>query len=288
MEKYVVKKIKEKKNIVVEVPGSKSITNRALLLAAMGTKKCKLKGVLFSEDSRAFLSCIKELGFDVEINEQLKEVTVQGTGGIIKNKNATINVMSAGTAARFLTVFLAVAGGDYRLDSSEQMKRRPMEELIEALRSLGVKIDCLERGGHFPFELHSVGLNSKEVSIDTTKSSQYASALMMAAAVSDGMKISMTGDRTNGSYIKITTKMMEQFGINYKREGDVCTVMPGKFGISEYRIEPDASAACYFYAMAPVLKIKTKVKNLYFDSMQGDMKFVRVMEKLGRFQANNS
>ncbi|MBE5958297.1 MAG: 3-phosphoshikimate 1-carboxyvinyltransferase [Lachnospiraceae bacterium] len=281
MEKYVVKKLENKKSITVDVPGSKSITNRALLLAAMGTKKCRLRGVLFSEDSRAFLSCIKELGFDLTIDEKNKTVEVQGTGGKIKNNTATINVMSAGTAARFLTVFLAVAGGDYVLNSSEQMKRRPMAELIDALRNLGVDIKCLESEGHFPFELHSEGLKKSEVTIDTTRSSQYASALMMAAAISDGMTITMTGDRTEGAYIKITSTMMKQFGVSFEKNGNVCTVKPDAFGIEEYLIEPDASAACYFYAMAPVLKIKTKVNNLFFNSMQGDMKFVRVMEKIG-------
>jgi 3-phosphoshikimate 1-carboxyvinyltransferase len=281
MEKYFVKKIENKKDIEVEVPGSKSITNRALLLAAMGNKKCRLKGVLFSDDSRAFLDCIKELGFDISVNEEEKTVDVVGTGGKIKNNNATINVRSAGTAARFLTVFLAVAGGDYILNSSEQMKRRPMAELIEALRNLGVSIKCIEKEGHFPFEIHSTGLKKSEVVIDTTKSSQYASALMMAAVISNGMKITMTGDRTNGAYIKITERMMEQFGVIFNRDGDVCTVYSDAFGIHEYQIEPDASAACYFYAMAPLLKVKATVKNLYMDSMQGDMQFVKVMERLG-------
>lgn len=281
MDTYRVKAIGQKENIKVSVPGSKSITNRALMLAALGNKKCLLKGVLFSDDSRAFLSCLEELGFDVAIDEDTKEVIVVGRNGEIPNRKATINVRSAGTAARFLTVMLSVAGGDYVLQSSEQMKKRPMKELIEALRNSGVTINCLEEEGHFPFEIHSAGLSTNKVAIDTTISSQYASALLMAAVNTDGMTISMTGSRTSGAYIKITLNMMKQFGINVERNGDVCVIPGDEYGIENYQIEPDASAACYFYAMAPLLKSNVVVNNLNMNSMQGDMKFVNVMEKLG-------
>ena len=118
---YLVKQYEKKEKIEVEVPGSKSITNRALMMAALSNGVCRLKGVLFSDDSRAFLSCLTELGFDVAINEEIKEVTIHGLGGRSPNRNAHINVRSAGTAARFLTAMLAFAGGDYVLDSSEQM-----------------------------------------------------------------------------------------------------------------------------------------------------------------------
>lgn len=281
MDRYIVKKIGHKENIKVSVPGSKSITNRALMLAALGNKSCLLKGVLFSDDSRAFLSCLTELGFDVRIDEEKRQVVVAGTGGEIPNQNAEINVRSAGTAARFLTVMLSVAGGDYVLNASEQMKKRPMEELIAALRNAGVTITCLEEEGHFPFKIHSKGLNTNKVTIDTTISSQYASALLMSAVNTAGMTIHMTGERTNGAYINITLNMMRQFGVDVKRNDDTCMVPGDEFGIKEYQIEPDASAACYFYAMAPLLRSNVVVNNLTLNSMQGDMKFVKVMEQLG-------
>lgn len=281
MDKYKVKAIGKKDKIDVVVPGSKSITNRALMLAALGDKKCTLSGVLFSDDSRAFLSCLQTLGFFVDIDEENRRVTVAGTNGNIPNQNATINVRSAGTAARFLTVMLSVAGGNYILQSSEQMKNRPMKELIDALKGAGIEVNCLEKEGHFPFIIHSKGLATNEVTIDTTISSQYASALLMSAVNTTGMKINMTGNRTNGAYINITLNMMKQFGIDVTRDGDTCMVPGADFGISEYKIEPDASAACYFYAMAPLLKSDVVVRNLNMASMQGDMKFVKVMEELG-------
>ena len=147
---YHVPKASGKEPIVVTVPGSKSITNRALLLAALSEGPCLLKGVLFSDDSRAVLSCLEELGFELEIREKEKEVRIVGTGGKIPNPNAHLNVRSAGTAARFLTVFLAFAGGDYQMDASSQMKKRPMEPLLSILRNAGAVITCQEEEGHFP------------------------------------------------------------------------------------------------------------------------------------------
>ena len=280
MNQYIVKKITEKKNINVEVPGSKSITNRALMLAAMSDGVCTLNGVLFSADSRAFLNCLIKLGFEVEIDEKNRKVVIKGENGTIPNKKATINVQSAGTAARFMTVFLAVAGGDYVLESSEQMKKRPMKELLDSLIEKGVEIKYLENEGHFPFEIHSAGIGSVEMTIDTTTSSQYASALLMAS-VMNGMKICLTGSRVNGAYIKITLKMMEQFGIKYDKSENTYFVERQVYNCPVYDIEPDMSAACYFYAMALILRTKSVVRGIHKDSMQGDIKFLWALEKLG-------
>ena len=130
---YHVKPLKKKGMFRVSVPGSKSITNRALMLAALSDETCTLEDVLFSEDSRAFLSCLENLGFQLQIEENDKRVTICGTGGKIPNPQAKIHVQSAGTAARFLTVMLAFAGGDYEIHSSEQMAKRPMEPLLSIL-----------------------------------------------------------------------------------------------------------------------------------------------------------
>lgn len=284
MEKqYHVRGLKEQKGFDVEVPGSKSITNRALLLAAMGTGRCTLRGVLFSEDSRAFLNCLKQLGFELEIDEQEKWVKLQGTGGKVPNQAATINVGSAGTAARFLTVFLAFAGGEYVLDSSEQMKKRPMEPIIRALREAGVEITCLEEEYHFPFKLKSKKITADSIAINTDVSSQFASALLMAGAMlPDKLNIILEGERTEGAYIKITLRMLEQFGISYSKEGKKVVVGGcGEHYIKEYAIEPDVSAAGYFYAMAPLCGKTVRVKGVHLDAMQGDIQFVKALEKLG-------
>lgn len=280
---YQVEKWSQKERIEVQVPGSKSITNRALLLAAISNKKCLLKGVLFSDDSRAFLDSLQKLGFAVEINEEAKEVTIQGMGGQIPNSSAKINVRSAGTAARFLTVMLALAGGEYEMDASPQMCKRPMEPLLSILQEAGAVISYKKEAGHFPFVLKSENLTLREVSIDTKISSQFASALLMSGVLmKKGLVVNMAGDRAEGAYIKMTLAMMEQFGIETCKDGNQVTV-PGSrdFGLTEYQIEPDVSGACYFYAMAPLLRTDVIVKNVHRNSLQGDIKFVELMERLG-------
>ncbi|MCR5736792.1 MAG: 3-phosphoshikimate 1-carboxyvinyltransferase [Eubacterium sp.] len=280
MEKYCVTPIKNKKNLCVSVPGSKSITNRALMLAAISNETCELHGVLFSADSRAFLDCLMTLGFQVSVDEEKATVIVKGENGKIPEDNVTINVESAGTAARFITVLLAVSGGTYTINSSEQMKKRPMKELLDKIKEQGVELEFLEETDHFPFRMKSKGIGMIETEIDTTTSSQYASALLMAAPM-NGMKIHLTGSRVNGAYIKITLAMMKQFGIGYKKKENTYEVASQQFGILQYEIEPDMSAACYFYAMALILKTKSIVKGIHMDSLQGDKKFLDVLKELG-------
>lgn len=283
MDKYEVKPYSHNKMIVVEVPGSKSITNRALMLAALSSKVCELTGVLFSDDSKAFLNCLVELGFEVRIDETGKKVTIRGLGGTIPNRNASINVRSAGTAARFLTAMLAFAGGDYVLRSSDQMKKRPMEPLITLLRGIGVTIQCLETEGHFPFEIHSKGVNVDDITMDTTISSQFVSALLMSGVmVPGGLNVHMAGSRSAGSYIMMTISLMKQFGIKVTKDDRICYI-PGNssYGLDSYHIEPDVSGACYFYAMAPLLGVSVIVKNVHPESLQGDIKFLDLLKQLG-------
>lgn len=294
MNVYNVKKVKKPIDICVEVPGSKSITNRALLLAAMGDGETLLKGVQFSEDSYNFLNAIKELGFKADVNEALKSVKITGMGGKIPVKEASIYVGSAGTAARFLTAFTAMGDGTYTLDSSEQMKKRPMKELLKVLEVLGAKFKWLGEEYNFPMEV--VGIRKKladnfqdivserTVSLNIDKSSQFLSALFMTVpTVFESVVINLTGSRDARSYVEITEQMMKQFGhIGVKRlSADSYRVTHGRYHIEEYQIEPDVSAACYFYAMAAVTGGTALVRHIKKDSLQGDMKFVSVLEDMG-------
>ncbi len=261
MEKYFVKTIENAKDITVSVPGSKSITNRALVLAALSKDECTLEGVSFCDDCQAMIECLIELGFSVEVDDELCTVTIKGEGGIIPNKKDSINVKSSGTTARFLSAMLAVCGGEFTLNSSEQMKKRPMKEFLDLLVGLGVEVNYLEEEGHFPFVIKSNGLKDFDIEINTDASTQFASAMLMTQSVS-GANISLTGARVNGAYIEMTKKMIETFGSNYK-------------------VEPDVSAACYFYAMALVLGTKAKVKGVHLNSLQGDIKFLNLLEQMG-------
>ena len=287
---YQVRKLNPGKEYLIRVPGSKSITNRAFLLAALSGKKCVLSGVLFSDDTRGFIDCLLQLGFQLEIEEEKHKVTIQGTGGRIPNPEAAINVRSAGTAARFLTVALAFTGGNYHLDASEQMRKRPMEPILKILEKLNVKFRYNNEAYHFPFELDSQFAEEftdkngmSEITIDTNLSSQFASALLMAACIlPTGLKIHLTGSRTAGSYIKMTLAMMKQFGICVKQSENCYEILHQEgWGLTEYEVEPDVSAACYFYAMVPLLKTSVIVKGVQEDSLQGDIQFLNVLEQMG-------
>ena len=283
MNEYRVKKIDHIKEIEVQVPGSKSITNRALLLAALSAHKCTLHGVLFSDDSRAFLDSLEKLGFEVQADEETKDVVIQGLGGKIPNNHASINVRSAGTAARFLTVMLALAGGEYELQASPQMCKRPMKPLLDILKQAGVAFSFVGDEDHFPFVMKSQSVSMKEVQVDTGISSQFASALLMSGVLlPDGVTVLLSGDRAEGAYIKMTLAMMEQFGIKpVKLKNGYRIPHTESFGVEQYQVEPDVSGACYFYAMAPLLQTDVKVKNVHMDSLQGDIKFLQVLENMG-------
>ena len=287
MDTYSVKPIFYHRNtpfhLTIDAPGSKSITNRALMLAALADGTSVLEGALFSDDSRHFLKCISDLGFDVKIEEEEKRVTVTGLGGKLPCKEASIYVGSAGTAARFLTAMLGCAEGRFHLDASEQMKKRPMKALIATLRSLGCEIICEEKEGFFPFTIISKGISMTEATVDIGDSSQFLSALLMAAVMIDhDFTIHITG--THGlSYIRMTMEMMKQFGAkvdtpdgqNYYIAGD------SKLSALHYQIEPDVSAAAYFYGMAAISGGEVLVNHVHRDSLQGDIALIDALTNMG-------
>ena len=285
MDKYEVKPLKEQKDIIVEVPGSKSITNRALLMAALSQGQVLLKGALFSDDSRYFLKALKELGFSVEVNEHNKTVLVQGLDGKIPKQEGTIYVGSAGTAARFLTAMLGLSGGSYEIQASEQMKKRPMRELFEALEHLGTQFEYLENEYFLPVKV--LGRKAKpgkcKVSLDISKTSQPLSALLMTGVMlKDGLEICVTGKKKGGAYVDITTRMMSTFGCDTKFDGQTYRVTENSFyHTKEYQIEPDVSAACYFYGIAAITGGSAIVKNVHMDTLQGDIKFLDVLSQMG-------
>lgn len=269
--------------VKVEAPGSKSITNRALLLATLAEGTSVLKGALFSDDSRHFLSCIQELGFEAVAQEEEKTVTVTGLGGRVPKKEASIYVGSAGTAARFLSAYLGVSHGIYHLDASSQMRRRPMAPLLSVLEELGCRVRCEQEEGHFPFTLTSNGFATARMTVDIRDSSQFLSALLIAAALApENIELQVTGSH-GMAYIRMTEKMMEQFGVRAERTGEnLYHIRSGqRYRAMEYQIEPDVSAACYFYAMAPLLGISVQVRHVQFDSLQGDVEFLRILERMG-------
>ena len=271
------------KSIAVTVPGSKSITNRALLLAMLANGTSTLTGTLFSDDSRHFLKCLQTLGFETTVDENTCTVTVKGLGGTLPCTEASLYVGSAGTAARFLTACLGVLPGSFHMDASEQMKKRPMAPLLASLEELGCEISFSEKEGFFPFTLKGHGFGKDSICVDINKSSQFLSALLIAAGLSD-KDITIKLEGSHGmAYIDMTREMMLQFGVKSEKNADGSFFIPAgqSYKALDYPIEPDVSAACYFYALAAILGISVTVNGVFENSLQGDVAFLHILEQMG-------
>lgn len=278
------------RTVSVRVPGSKSITNRALLLATLADGESTLKGALFSDDSRYFLKCIQDLGFEAQADEEAGTIRVKGLGGRIPKKEASVYVGSAGTAARFLSAFLGMSEGIYELDASEQMRKRPMKPLLDTLKELGAEVRFPGEEDHFPFRLTGHGVRRNEIGVNIDHSSQFLSALLISSVLAkEDMKIHVEGSH-GMSYIHMTAEMMEEFGVRCekRKEGDgeetrdvYVTRKSRGYAAREYQIEPDVSAASYFYAMAAVLGIRVLVEQVTMSRKQGDTEFIRILERMG-------
>lgn len=260
-----------------EVPASKSILNRALLLAAFCEGDTLIECGSFAEDTRAVLAALASLGIACEVNAG--GILVHGCGKNVPNRKAEIDVGSAGTCARFLPAMLAAIGGSYLFRASEQMTKRPMEFLSE-LEKAGVKIEYLERKNSFPFRMQSNGFGRKEFIINTDNSTQYASALLLAGAVCP-LSLRLTGGRTQGSYINITLSLLSAFGAEWKRENDTITILSPAHAPHAYEAEADISAACYFYALSLLFGIKVLVRRVKKNALQGDIRFFKLLEARG-------
>lgn len=276
--------------VSLDVPGSKSITNRALLLATLADGTSRLSGALFSDDSRHFLKCIQELGFETQVDEAGRTISLRGLGGRVPLAEASQYVGSAGTAARFLTAYLGLSQGVYHMDASEQMRRRPMAPLLDSLKELGCEVVYGPEGteghfheGYFPFTLKSHGFRKDKICVNIDSSSQFLSALLIVSCLCEQDFTTCVEGSHGMSYIEMTLKMMEQFGVEAKRisEHTFLTRAGQHYQAMDYRVEPDVSAACYFYAMSPLLQIPVTVNHVHFDSMQGDVAFLRILEKMG-------
>lgn len=272
--KNIYGKIKEKK-AVVSVPGSKSITARALLLATLADGESTLYGVQFSDDCATFLKAVQSLGIRAEIDGAT--VRIHGCGGTLPVKSGTVDVGSAGTAARFLTALLAFQEGEFLVTSSEQMKRRPQKPLIEALQELGAQFRFLGEEYCFPFTIRGTRRPKDGVTVDIDKSSQFLSALLISS-VCAGKPFSISVKGTHGmDYVKMTLDMMWSFGVTVREEGERY-VVDGRYSAKKYDVEPDVSAACYFYAVNRILGTEIRVKGIMPHTMQGDYRLISLLE----------
>jgi 3-phosphoshikimate 1-carboxyvinyltransferase len=252
----------------VTLPGSKSITNRALILAALTKGTTTLHGALYSRDTRIMVAALRALGFIVVTDEAALTITIAGRGGEIPVREARIDVGNAGTAARFLTAFVCLRpDGVYHFDGDEAMRRRPIGALLEALESQGARASARS----FPFTLHTAGLPGGVVTLDASESSQMLSALLMAGThARSPLSVQLSGAVGSKPFVVMTEAMIQQFA---------AATAP-----VDYAIEGDASAASYFLALPLVTRGVLTIPN-YRGTLQGDFNFQGVLNRVGLLNA---
>ncbi|MDR0609417.1 MAG: 3-phosphoshikimate 1-carboxyvinyltransferase [Planctomycetaceae bacterium] len=283
---------------VIVLPGSKSMTNRALILAVLSEGTTLLDGVLDSEDTQVLFNALRQLGLEIEHDSKLHQMRVVGVRGIFPNRHAEIYVGNSGTTARFLTALLAFSDGNYRIYGKPRMHERPIRDLADALQTLGAKI-CYEEKIGFPPLSFSGNVNqfplpvsdtivTKSATVSGSVSSQFLSALLMAAPLatqSGNVELHVSGNLVSKPYIRMTLEMMKSFGVVAEIAGDFATFRFVKGTAYQtpqtYRIEPDASGASYFLAAAAVCGGSVTIPGLSRQSLQGDIAFADCLEKMG-------
>ena len=263
----------------VVIPGSKSITNRALVAAALADGVSELRGVLDADDTQAMLGVIQALGAVVEPLDEADAYQITGVGGQLTPGPREIDVRMSGTTARFATPLAARGTGIYIIDGAPEMRARPMAETVEALRSLGVTIapDTL------PITLRG-GFDGGALTLGASVSSQFASGMLLAApGTAKGLELDLEGDVVSRPYLDMTCSVMRSFGAQVDQPSPNRFVVAPNVGYTatSYRIEPDASAASYFFAAAAVTGGRVKIAGLSADALQGDVGFVEILAAMG-------
>jgi 3-phosphoshikimate 1-carboxyvinyltransferase len=270
----------------VVLPGSKSLTNRALLLAALGSAPVTLAGALFSEDTKLMAQALRQLGCTVEADDQNSTLRVSDQNQLFQSAAPVeIDVGLAGTAARFLTALCAAAPhGIFRIDGVEQMRHRPMTGLIEALRSLGADIRCTGQEGFFPLEIHANGLSGGHIDLDASASSQLLSALLLVAPLASApIDIQLVGS-VRWTFVELTRRLMAEFGYpTPPATAGRFQLTPGRYHPAEtHQIEPDATAASYWQTLPHVVGGQLTFPGLRApgEGLQGDAAFAEVLARV--------
>jgi 3-phosphoshikimate 1-carboxyvinyltransferase len=269
---------------VVVLPGSKSYSNRALLVAALARGRSEITQALFSDDTRYMQRALQALGVSVRADESARSFTVDGVDGAFPTSAATLEIGNAGTAARFLTAAVAVGHGTFVVDGSPAMRKRPIQPLIDGLRALGVDAESREGNGCPPVVVRAKGVPGGRARMRGDISSQYFSALLLAAPyASRDVEIEVEGNLVSAPYVTMTLSTMEAFGVRAERDGDRSFRVPAgqRYEARRYAVEPDASGASYFFAAAAVTGGRVVVPRLGTRSAQGDLGLLDVLARMG-------
>ncbi|CAM3721723.1 3-phosphoshikimate 1-carboxyvinyltransferase [Avibacterium endocarditidis] len=272
----------------INLPGSKSLSNRVLLLAALAKGTTQVRNLLDSDDIRHMLNALQALGVKYQLSQDKRECKIEGVGGAFQWQGGlSLYLGNAGTAMRPLSAALCLKGevpAEIILTGEPRMKERPIKHLVDALRQVGANISYLENEGYPPIAIQNSGLKGGKVQIDGSISSQFLTALLMAAPLAEGdMEIEIIGDLVSKPYIDITLAMMKDFGVTVRNDGYRTFFVQGNqsyISPKRYLVEGDASSASYFLA-AGAIKGKVKVTGIGKNSIQGDRLFADVLEKMG-------
>lgn len=269
----------------VVVPGSKSFTNRALVLAALATGTSTIEGALVADDTEAMAGALVQLGVHIEREDGGTRLVVRGLAGQLPAGPVRLDARLSGTTARFLLPLLALGPGPYVLDGQAPLRRRPMGPTVDGLRSLGAVVEDMGEGeaGHLPLTVAGDGTTGGAVSVPADLSSQFVSGLLMAGPLMpEGLDLTMLGPPVSRPYLTMTTAAMSAFGVDVQRPTDArFVVAPGGYRATGYLVEPDASAASYFFAAAALTGGRVRVAGLGRDSLQGDLAVVDVLARMG-------
>ena len=266
----------------IEVPGSKSLTQRALIAAALADGDSRLVGPLASEDTRYTAAALQQM--DIEVEELETGWLVRGRGGIIRPPAHEIFLGNNGTATRFLTSVAALGNGRFMINGDRRMHERPIQPLLEALAGWGVDIQSVRHTGCPPLEIMARGLAGGTTILPEGKSSQYLSSLLLVAPYSrQAAELRVEGEVLSKPYVAMTMAVMAAFGVEVTANEAYSrfVIPPGVYRAREYRIEGDASSASYFWAAAAVTGGRVTVANVPSPSLQGDAAFVSLLEKMG-------
>jgi 3-phosphoshikimate 1-carboxyvinyltransferase len=265
----------------IRVPGSKSLTNRALIIAALAEGHSRILNPLFSDDSYWLMNALVRLGIDVSADGERGEVCVSGQSGGIDASGVDLFVGNAGTVARFLPPVLALGRGPYTIDGVPRMRERPVADLVDAMRHLGAAVDYAGEHGRFPLAIEGGGIRGGEVRVSASKSSQFVSGLLMASPYAEAPVTLHPEGRKEWPYVGITVALMRAFGVEVDEANGRFTVAPALYSSREYEVEPDASGASYFMAAAAVTGGRVRIPGLGSSSPQGDLRFAGVLRDMG-------
>lgn len=270
------------KNADVTVPGSKSYTHRLLIAAALSDGSCSISNGLKSEDTLLTLNALKQMGINIEIKDDT--FVVQGNKGVLGISNDLVFLGNSGTSMRLLTAVAALGQGAYTLTGTERMKQRPIQDLIDAMRQIGVHIRSVENTGCPPVEVHGGPVPGGSIALKCGTSSQFLSALLLIAPYTKkGIDIHVIEGPVSRPYVDMTVDVMAELGVEVRREGYHRFNVPGEqiYTSGSYAVEPDCSQAGYFWAAAAISGARIKVKGTSKRSRQGDVRFTELLEAMG-------